>query len=50
MSDAPAAAPRKPVVLLIEDEDPVRRPIVLVFNRMGYEVIEANSAASGREQ
>ena len=28
----------------------MRRPIELVFNRMGYEVIEANSAASGREQ
>jgi DNA-binding NtrC family response regulator len=51
MDAAPIAAePGKPVVLVIEDEATVRRPIVMTFNRMGYEVLEAANAAEACAQ
>lgn len=48
--DAAAAAPPKPVILLIEDEASVRLTLVISLTRAGYEVLEAASAAEGRAQ
>lgn len=51
MDNSPSRAEAsKPVVLLIEDEAPVRRPMVISLTRAGFEVIEASSAAEGAAQ
>jgi DNA-binding NtrC family response regulator len=49
-NSSPCAEAPKPVVLLIEDEAPVRRPMVITLTRAGFEVIEAGSAAEGAAQ
>jgi CheY-like chemotaxis protein len=45
-----AAAPRQACVLLVDDEELVRETAALELRELGYQVIEANSAAAALEQ
>ncbi len=41
--EAPPAAKRKPRVLVVEDNDSIRRLVVTLLRREGYEVVEAGN-------
>ncbi|HXF95098.1 MAG TPA: response regulator [Gemmatimonadales bacterium] len=46
----PDAKPEAPVVLVVDDEDGIRQALDRFLSRLGYRVVEANSAAAALER